>query len=154
MHQARQLAGGPRPHRQDGAAVALRNHAVLQQGAVATHQVLQPIAPLPPPLHELAAEAFEGGAGPVGDASALLKAKQQALLQIRKRAQRAQQGRAHRPQLGLIDGAPEPPRRRQRGGHIEEGFAAGAAPLGAVGHHRSDVGNPLEAQSRPPGGRR
>ena len=106
VHQARQLAGGPRPHRQDGASVALRNHAVLQQGAVATHQVLQPIAPIPTPLHELATEAFEGGAGPIGDASALLKAKQQALLQIRKRAQRAQQGRTHRPQLGLIDGAP------------------------------------------------
>jgi hypothetical protein len=67
---------------------------------------LQPIAPLPPPLHQLATQAFEGGAGPIGNASTLFKAKQQALLQVRKRAQRAQQGRAHRPQLRLIDGAP------------------------------------------------
>ena len=154
VHQARQLAGGPRPHRQDGAAVALRNHAVLQQGAVATHQVLKPIAPLPPSLHELATQAFEGGASPIGDASALFKAKQQALLQVRKRAQRAQQGRTHRPQLGLIDGAPEAPRRRQRGGHIEQGLTASAAPLGAVGHHPSDIGNPLKAQARPAGRRR
>ena len=76
------------------------------------------------------------------------------MLQIRKRAQRAQQGRAHRPQLGLIDGAPEPPRRRQRGGYSEKGFAAGTAPLGAVGHYPRNIGNPLEAQARPPGGRR
>ena len=118
-HQASHLGRGTGLDRQHGPAIALGNHAVLQQGAVAPQQALQSLAPLTPHRQQLAAHRLKGSTGTVGHTTALFEAKMQPLLELRQGAQLGHQGRAYRPQQGIINLTAQAPSGRQGGRHLE-----------------------------------
>ena len=71
----------------------------------------------------------------------------QPLLQLRQGAQLGHQGCTDRPQLGIVDLAPQPAGRSQGGSQGQQLLARSHAALSAEGHQRRDVGNSLETQS-------
>ena len=71
----------------------------------------------------------------------------QPLLQLRQGAQLGHQGRTDRPQLGIVDLAPQPAGRSQSGSQGQQLLARSRAALGAEGHQRRDIGNSLKTQS-------
>ena len=123
VDQAGQLGGGPGLHRQHGPAVALGHDRVLEQGAVATDQLLEALAPVGAGGGQLAAQLRQGGTGAIRHPAALLQAEAQPLLQLREGAQVRHQGRGHGPDRGVLDLAAQAPGRRQGGGHGQQGQA-------------------------------
>ena len=119
----------------------------MQQGPVAAHQLLQPLAPLGQRRLQAAAQGRQLLAGPIRHPAALLQAVVQALLQLRQGAQLAHQLGADRSQLRIVDLTPQPPRRRQGAGQGQQLLATGAAALGAQGHRGADVHRPQETEA-------
>ena len=146
VHQARQLAGGAGLHRQHRPAIALRDHAVLQQRGVAAQQLVQPIAALLAGRSDLAAQLGQGRTGPIGHAATVFDAEAQALLQLGQGAQLIHQRRGGGPQLGIIDLPAQPPRRRQGGGHIEQLIGGGHPALGAELNRAAQIRHPLKTE--------
>ena len=103
VDQAGQLGGGAGLDRQHGPAVALGHDRVLEQGAVATDQLLQAFAPVRAGGGQLAAQLRQGGTGAIRHPAALLQAEAQPLLQLGQGAQVRHQGRGHGPDRGVFD---------------------------------------------------
>ena len=126
--------------------MALGNHVVLQLVGPAAHQLLQPALPLLPLSLELAPQALQGRAGPVGHPASLFQGKAQLLLEIRQGPQPLQQSCGHWSQLRFIDLSAQPSCCCQGFSQLQQRFAAGAAPLGAELNGVFQVSHPLEAE--------
>ena len=147
VHQAPHLGGRAGLHRQHRPAAAFGHHGVLQQGPIAAQQLLQALAPFRAHRQRLTPQTRQRCTGAIGHSATLLQAVMEALLQLRQGAQLRHQRRADRPQLGVIDLPPQPPRRRQGAGQGQQLFTASAAALGTEAHGGRDVRRPLKAQA-------
>lgn len=126
--------------------MALGDHAVLQLVGPAPHQVLQSALALLALALQLPAQPFQCRAGPIGHAAPVFEGKTQLLFQLRQGAQPLEQSGGHRPEFGVIHLAPQPAGSRQGVGQLQQGLAAGAAPLGAELHGVAELGHALQAQ--------
>ena len=147
VHQAGQLAGRSGLHRQHRPAVALRHHAVLQQGGEAPQQPIEAIATVGAGGRDLPPQFRQGGTGPIGHPAAIVDAKAQALLQLRQGAQLLHQGSGHRAQVVIIDLAAQAPRCRQGGGHGEQVVGRSDAALGAELQGAAQIRHTLEVKA-------
>ena len=117
VHLPSDLSHRTRLHRQDGAAVALGDHRVLQTRTQASQQLLKFVPTLLTQPLPLQAKGSEARAGSISDAAALLEGEFEPLLELRQGHHRLDQAGAGRSQLRFIDLTTQAPGGRQGVGH-------------------------------------